>query len=137
MYANLEKRKVIMTKSEAKAAGKIGTDEFEELREYMAAYPTFTIEIKAPAKRKTEFSGLNYDYMKKYIAAHDDDDHAIMDEFNTLIAQDKKDNVEGSEHLEAASFFKVKTWFLKKFPEIKKYKEEHDNKVQEILSKVA
>ena len=137
MYANLEMRKVIMTKSEAKAAGKIGTDEFNELRQYMAAYPGFTVEIKAPTKRKNEFSGLNYDYMKKYIAAHDDDDHTIMDEFNTLIAQDKKDNVEGSEHLEAASFFEVKTWFLKKFPEIKKYKEEHQEKVKSILEKVA
>ena len=75
MNANLFTHKIEMSKSEAKAAGKLNSDQYNELRQYMAAYPSFTIEIKAPAKRKTEFSGLNYDYMKKYIAAHDDDDH--------------------------------------------------------------
>lgn len=134
MNANLMTKKIEMSKNEAKAAGKIGTPEFEELRQYMAMYPGFEVQIKAPAKRKVEFRGLDYKYMKSYILKHDDKNGTIMAEFNTLIAQDRKDKVEGAEHLEATGYLDVKKWFLAKFPEIKKYKEAHDKKVQEILN---
>lgn len=134
MNANLMKKTIEMTKAEAKAAGKIGSDKFHELREYMEMYPTFTIDIKAPTKRKVEFRGLTYEYMKNYIKKHDDEDGKIMAEFNALIALDKKNKVEGAEHLEAAGYLDVKKWFLAKFPEIKQYKENHDKKIQEILN---
>ena len=134
MNANLMTKKIEMSKKEAKAAGKIGTPEFEELKNYIAIYPGFEVLIKAPAKRKVEFRGLTYEYMKNYIKKHDDEDGKIMAEFNALIALDKKNKVEGAEHLEAAGYLDVKKWFLKKFPEIKQYKENHDKKVQEILA---
>ena len=134
MNANLMKKTIEMSKAEAKAAGKIGSEEFKELRQYMEIYPDFTIDIKAPAKRKVEFRGLDYKYMRTYIAAHDDGDGTIMAEFRALVAQDKKDKVEGAEHLEAAGYFDVRDWFLAKFPEIKQYKEAHSKRVQEILT---
>ena len=134
MNANLMTKKIEMSKKEAKAAGKIGTPEFEELKSYMALYPGYEIQVKAPTKRKVEFRGLNYEYMKTYIKKNDDEDGTIMAEFNDLIALDKKNKVEGAEHLEAAGYLDVKKWFLKKFPEIKQYKENHDKKVQEILA---
>ena len=134
MNANLMTKKIEMSKKEAKAAGKIGTPEFEELKNYMAIYPGFEIQIKAPAKRKVEFRGLDYNYMRTYIQKHDDEDGKIMAEFRELIAQDKKDKVEGAEHLEAAGYFDVRDWFLAKFPEIKQYKEAHAKRVQEILT---
>ena len=134
MNANLMKKTIEMSKAEAKAAGKIGSKEFKELRQYMEIYPDFTIDIKAPAKRKVEFRGLHYNYMRTYIAAHDDGDGTIMAEFRALVAQDKKDKVEGAEHLEAAGYFDVRDWFLARFPEIKQYKEAHAKRVQEILT---
>ena len=134
MNANLTTHKIEMTKVEAKAAGKIGSDKFEELMDYMKAYPGFEVQIKAPAKRKVEFRGLDYNYMRTYIQKHDDENGTIMAEFRELIAQDKKDKVEGAEHLEAAGYLDVKKWFLAKFPEIKEYKEKHAEKVQEILA---
>ena len=134
MNANLMKKTIEMSKAEAKAAGKIGSDKFNELREYMEIYPTFTIDIKAPAKRKVEFRGLTYEYMRGYIQKHDNEDGEIMAEFRELIAQDKKDKAEGAEHLEAAGYLDVKKWFLAKFPEIRQYKEDHAKKVQDILN---
>ena len=134
MNANLMTKKIEMTKKEAKAAGKIGTPEFEELKNYMALYPGYEIQVKAPTKRKVEFRGLTYEYMVTYIKKHGDENGTIMAEFNDLIALDKKNKVEGAEHLEAAGYLDVKKWFLKKFPEIKQYKENHDKKVQEILA---
>ena len=134
MNANLMTKKIEMSKKEAKAAGKIGTPEFEELRQYMAMHPGFEVQIKAPAKRKVEFRGLTYEYMKNYIKKHDDEDGKIMAEFNDLIALDKKNKVEGAEHLEATGYLDVKKWFLAKFPEIRQYKEQHAEKVQKILA---
>ena len=138
MNANLQKKTIEMSATEAKAAGKINSDKFNELQEYRNAYPTFAIVIKAPSKRKAEFSGLDYKYMTNYIKKCKREDKAdIMAEFNTLIALDKKNKVEGSEHLEAAGYLDVKKWFLAKFPEIKEYKETHSKKVQAILNAAA
>ena len=133
MNANLMTKKIEMSKKEAKAAGKIGTPEFEELKSYMKEYPSFEIQIKAPAKRKVEFRGLDYNYMRTYIQKHDDEDGKIMAEFRELIAQDKEGK-EGFERAKAANYAQVKKWFLAKFPEIQKYKEDHAEKVQKILA---
>ena len=137
MKANLMTKKIEMSKSEAKAAGKIGSPEFEELKNYMKEYPGFEIQIKATAKRKVELKGLHYDYMRAYILKHDDEQHSKMDTFKTLIAQDKKDKIEGAEHLEAAGYLDVRAWFLTTFPEIKQTREDHKAKVQAILAEVA
>lgn len=127
-------KKIEMTKNEAKAAGKIGTEKFEELQSYMAKYPGFEILIKAPVKRKVEFRGLTYEYMRAYIEKHGGKDGKTMEEFNELIALDKKNKVEGAEHLKAASYIDVKRWFLGEFPEIQEHKEAHEEKVQKILA---
>ncbi len=137
MNANLMTKKIEMTKTEAKAAGKPNTGEYNTLLELMHNFPSFAIEIKAPAKRKVEFKGLTYEYMTSYIKVHDDEEKSIMNEFNILVAKEKKDGKEFSENLNAASYLDVKTWFLKKFPEIKKYRDDHKKKVQEILDKAA
>ena len=46
MNANLYTKKIEMTKSEAKAAGNIKSEKFEELRQYMEMYPGYEIQIK-------------------------------------------------------------------------------------------
>lgn len=130
-------KKIEMTKSEAKEAGKLNSEKFHELRQYMAIYPGFEVQIKAPSKRKVELGGLDYKYMKTYILNHDDEQHSKMEKFKTLIAQDKKDKVEGAEHLKAAGYLDVRAWFLTTFPEIKQTREDHNKKVQAILAEVA
>lgn len=78
-------KKIEMSKTEAKAAGKINSEKFNELHTLRAMYPTFEIEIKvSAAKKKPDYKGLTYDYMKKYIAAHDDEQKSIMAEFEML-----------------------------------------------------
>ena len=134
MNANLMTKKVELTKKEAKEAGKLNSEKFKELQQYLEMYPGYEIQIKATVKRKVEFRGLTYEYMVTYIKKHDNEDGEIMAEFNNLIALDKKNKVEGAEHLEAAGYLDVKKWFLKKFPAIKQYKEDHQKKVQEILA---
>ena len=120
MNANIFSRKIEMTKAEAKAAGKIGSDKFNELHDYMEAYPGYEIQIKAAPKRKVELKGLDYKYMRNYIQKCEREDKGkIMEKFNTLIAQDKKAGKEGYENIEAAGYLEVREWFLATFPEIK------------------
>ena len=104
MNANLMTKKIEMSKSEAKEAGKLNTEKFHELRQFMAAYPGYEVQIKAPGRHKVELRGLDYKYMREYIQKHDDEQHSKMEKFKTLIAQDKKDKVEGAEHLDAAGY---------------------------------
>ena len=134
MNANLFAKKIEMTKAEAKEAGKLNSDKFKELRQLMEMYPGYEIQIKAPAKRKSDFRGLDYKYMKSYIQKHDDEKGTIMAEFRKMTAQDKKDGKEGAELQEATNYLVVKKWFLKKFPEIKEHKEAHAKMVREILN---
>ena len=134
MNANLMKKTIEMSKSEAKKAGKIGTPEFKELRAYQELYPTYTVEIKAPAKRMNEYKGLTYDYMKSYIKEHDDGDGKKMEQFLSLIGQDKDGKIEDTE---VAGYLDVKDWFLKQFPEIKKAKETRRDEIKKILASAA
>ena len=138
MNANLMNRTIEMTKSEAKAAGKLNSDEWKEFREYQNAYPNFEIVIKASAKRTGAYRGLDYKYMLNYINnCKLENKSDILEKFKFLIASDKKNKVEGSEYLVASSYMDVKKWFLATFPEIKSHKEEHDKKRAEILAIVA
>lgn len=138
MNANLFTKKIEMTKSEAKEAGKLGSEKFQELRQYMEMSPGYEIQIKAPAKRKVELKGLTYEYMRTYILkCNKQNKEEIMADFRTLIAQDKKDGKENAEHLDATGYLDVRAWFLATFPEIKEDKEKHAEKVREILAKAS
>ena len=122
MNANIFSRKIEMTKAEAKAAGKIDSEKYNELRRYMKEFPGFEIHIKAAPKRKVEFRDLNYDYMRAYIKKHDDDDGKIMDQYKDLRGL----SVQAKEALaEPCSYLEVRAWFLKTYPAIAKF---HENR---------
>ena len=71
MNANLFSRKIEMTKTEAKAAGKPNTTEYNTLLELMKNFPGFQIEIvKSAAKKVDRFKGLDINYMENYIKSH-------------------------------------------------------------------
>ena len=114
-------KKIEMSKTEAKAAGKINSEKFNELNTLRTMYPTFEIVIKASAAKKStkeNYKGLTYDYMKKYIAAHDDEQKSIMAEFEML----RGTSEEAKEALaDSASYKEIKEWFLKKFPAIAEF----------------
>ena len=114
-------KKIEMSKTEAKAAGKINSEKFNELHTLRTMYPTFEIVIKASAAKKStkeNYKGLTYDYMKKYIAAHDDEQKSIMAEFEML----RGISAEAQEALaDSASYKEIKEWFLKKFPAIAEF----------------
>ena len=136
MRANIANNTIEMTKAEAKAAGKITSEKFKELKAYKEAYPGFEVVIVAASRRKSAYSGLTYEYMEAYIEKHDEN-KTIMIEFNKLraiVSDEDKKNLGGmSETLKAASYGEIREWFLETFKEIKEFHEKHNKEVEEIL----
>lgn len=135
MNANLFSCKIEMTKTEAKAAGKINSEKFNELHTLRTMYPTFEIEIKASAAKKNStresYKGLTYEYMEKYISAHDDEKKSIMAEYEML----RGTTTEAQEALaNSASYYEMKIWFLKKFPAIAEF---HKKREEALSGKAA
>lgn len=130
MELNFVSRTIEMTKAEAKAASKYGTQEYNQLKEMRCENPTYQIVIKASVKRKNEFKGLTYEYMATYIKKHDKDG-SIMEEFLILTGKKEKENED--DYIEAISYFEVKSWFLKTYPQIEQSREEYRKKVKNIL----
>lgn len=122
MFINEKKCAIEMSKKEAKAAAKFGSDEYKDLQAARKDYPNFkvvTVTRKSTAK-KNPFKGLTYEYMKMYIEKHDDDDKSIMAEYKML-----RGLTDEAEEVLAESFtyLEMKDWFLKKFPAIASFHE--------------
>ena len=108
-----------MTKAESKAAGKVGTEAFKEMLSLMQQFPNYKIQVatRAATKKSCDYKGLTYDYMEKYIQAHDED-QSIMKEYQMLRGLTN----EAQEALaDSCSYQEIKNWFLAKFPAIEKF----------------
>ena len=81
MKINFKNHTIEMTKSEAKAASKYGSDSYKELMNIKKDFPTFEVVVTAKPKAKKNsaaLKGLNYEFMEKYIAENEEDDNAIL-----------------------------------------------------------
>ena len=127
MNANLFSRKIEMTKTEAKAAGKPNTTEYNTLLELMKNFPGFQIEIvKSAAKKADRFKGVDINYMENYIKSHKPELLETFYELRGLDANGKK-----VELAAAATYGEIKMWFLTQFPEIEKLGENVNKIIEE------
>ena len=127
MNANLFSRKIEMTKTEAKAAGKPNTTEYNTLLELMKNFPGFQIEIvKSAAKKVDRFKGLDINYMENYIKSHKPELLETFYELRGLDADGKR-----VELAAAATYGEIKMWFLTQFPEIEKLGENVNKIIEE------
>ena len=110
---NHKNRTIELTKKFAADSSHFGTDEYKMLQEARRDYPNYKVVVVSRKNSKTNFDGLNLDYMELYISKHDDEEHSIMSEFEILLARDEDSKAAG---LQAAPFLKVKSWFLNKYP---------------------
>lgn len=127
MNANHITKKIEMTKTEAKTAGKPNNDAYNTLLELMKNFPGYEIEIVKSVSKKTDrFKGLDYNYMMDYIKSHNKE---LLKDFYTLRGLD--DNGKKVGMAAAASYGEIKMWFLEQFPEVEKMAEN----VNEIIAK--
>jgi hypothetical protein len=124
MYADLFANAIILTKSEARNAGKPGTETYADLMNLRRDFPNFPIKIAAASKKNNRIKGLDYDYMESYIKNHNS---ALLNDFFELCGKDA--DGKKKELSAAASYGEVKMWFLTKCPEI----EAMSDRVNEIV----
>ena len=112
---NFNNNTIEITKAFAKRAANPTSEEFKELMELRKSLAGFEVVVKASAKRtskKDTLKGLNYEFMKQYIARHDDSGE-VMEEFT-------KRTVKNEDNLATQSYGEVKKWFLEQYPTIAK-----------------
>ena len=127
MNANLLTKKIEMTKTEAKNAGKPNTTEYNTLLELQKNFPGYQIEIvKTSANKAVRFKGLDYDYMKNYIESHKPE---LLETFYELRGLDKEGKKIGMAAV--ASYGEIKMWFLTQFPEIEEMSENVNKIIEE------
>ena len=135
MNANIFSGKIVMSANEAANAGRVGTQEFEELMNLRKAYPDFPISVESKKKSSDGLKGLTYDYMLGYIKNHGKE---TAEELRTmlfnLMGRDKEGKlVDGKK---AYSYGEIKMWFLDQFPEIKKTPKKRDEELDKKLADI-
>ncbi len=108
--------KELLLKSKfAKKAAQCGTPESVKLQKYIQLYPSFDIVVheirKAPSQE--HYKGLTYDYMRRYISTHEEEDSAemILDELEEMI------NISHC-HSQSRRYPIIKKWFLEKYAQV-------------------
>ena len=97
-----------------------GSDEYKMLQEARRDYPGYKVTVGKTKNKeqKNAFAGLDYDYMEKYIKAHDDDAQSIMNEYLMLRGESEEAKAINAG---SASFLEIRSWFLKTFPAIEAF----------------
>ena len=126
MYADLFNNAIILTKSEARNAGKPNSTEYADLMNLRRDFPNYPIKIATASKKNNRIKGLDYDYMEKYIKNHKSE---LLVEFYELCGKDE--NGKKKELAAAATYGEVKMWFLTKCPEIEAMSEKVNKIVEE------
>lgn len=141
MNANLITKKIEMSKTEAKAAGKPNTAEYNTLLELMKNFPGYQIEIvKTATKKADRFKGLDYDYMKNYMEQHPleiememedgkKENKPILEVFYKLRGLDMNGKKTGMAAI--ATYGEIKMWFLTQYPEIEKMSDNVNKIIEE------
>lgn len=110
---NYNNKTIVITKKFSKKIENPISKEFEEFMNLRERLADFEVIVKTSSKRtkKDSLKGLNYEFMKQYIARHDDENETVMKEF-------KKRAVKDEDNIATLSYGEVKKWFLEQYPEI-------------------
>ncbi len=112
------KNKIIMNRTFMKAISDTTSEEYEHFQKIRKENPNMQIylrKIKRNPNKKT-YSGLTYDYMRKYIRTHESPETraAAMYEFEEMICISEC-------HSQRYKYPVIKAWFLDRYPEIANY----------------
>jgi len=120
---NAKNHTIEMNKTFAKNAAIFGTDEYKQLQEARRDYPNYRVTTIRQKAGKGEFKGLDYDFMDKYVADHDESG-ALTAEYRILRGLDGEGIAE--------DYSVIKDWFLNTFPAFEQARKER----LELLAKI-
>ena len=118
LRVNHTHRVLVMDRTFAKNANNVRYEEYAILQRARQDYPTYAVvtrQIKCNPNRET-YAGLTYQYMENYILTHEGADTAekVMTEYREL-------RLISECHCKARRYPAIKSWFLKKYPEIEEF----------------
>ena len=116
-----------ITKAFNRKASIYGTDEYKELTQICKDNEGFDVVLRESAKKpsKNSMKGLTYDFMERYIKAHDDADKTKMHEYMELRGLDDESIEYGLGSLDRSD---IVEWFLKEFEEVRAFHEKRDER---------
>ena len=101
---------ITITKSFYAASKEFGSEEQKMLADIQKEYPNMRIAVKSTrtGNRKSEYKGLTYDYMRRFIR--------IMDRENIVTFDDVIAHYEDFGYESGKLYQCVKNWFLETYP---------------------
>lgn len=102
---------ITVTKSFAKAASIWGSNEYNLLKQLRADNPSFTVLVREIEKKegKRSYHNLNYENMRKFIAALEGENSAALNELSKIIE---------IATIQSAPYTYVKKWFLSRYKDV-------------------
>ena len=131
---NSKKHTIEMNKAYAKKAAKYGSPEYNELQTARRDYPAFRVVTVVKKAAKPEYKGLTFEYMKKYITLHDDEDKSVMAKFLDLRGESEDAKAIGAL---SAGYIEIKAWFFEQYPEIEKFHTDREALLKDAVAKQA
>ena len=119
MMIHIASRKIELTKKEMAEASRFGSKAYKDLQKARHDNPGFQV-VCNPGKgrqKRTTHKGLTYEYMERYIAAHDEDG-SVMAEYRMI--RGISDNP-AEEMPVAYTYMQMKRWFLNKYEAVAKF----------------
>ena len=122
---NFMENKIVVTETFAKNAGKMGTEEYNEMLKVRRELPDFEMVLAKKKERKANKNkNLDYKNMKEYIktvSVTEEDAKAVIDELEARRELSK---------LCSNPYKVVLDWFLAKYPEVRKQRDEESRKAE-------
>lgn len=118
LRVNSNARVLVMDRTFAKYATNVRNEEYEILQRARQDYPTYAVvtrRIKRDPNRET-YAGLTYQYMENYILTHE-----RADTVDKVMAEYRELRLISECHCKARRYPAIKSWFLKKYPEIEEF----------------
>ena len=131
---NTKNATIELTKTFSQKAAKYGSPEYMELQSARKDYPTFRVVTVGKKPTKNEYKGLTFEYMKKYIALHDNEEKTIMAKFLDLRGESEEAKAIGAM---SAGYIEIKAWFFEQYPEIVKFHTDREAILKDAVAKQA
>ena len=134
IFINSKNATIELNKTFSQRAAKFGSPEYMELQNARKDYPTYRVVTVAKKAAKNEYKGLTFEYMKKYIALHDNEEKSIMKEFLNLRGESEEAKAIGAM---SEGYSEIKDWFFAQYPAIKNFHKEREAILKDAVAKQA
>lgn len=132
---NRKNNTIEITKEFDKKASIYDSDSYNELMKIQNAHPDFRVVVKSTHRKSSPLGKISYTDIEKYIREHDTNGEIMKKYFILRGKNEDGTNMEedGFSVNTAVSFFELKKWFVKTFPEIEHMIEARKETVNKIL----